>query len=130
MFGNLVAKLTVFALKHSKLSTSDKALCTAALLDSLHALPIRSIISINEQGLLLVNGELLDYEKSLRLRESARALLASPFRTLMRNQISHLAITIGVREGMTSDQILFSKAALWCGQEEEKLLKTIAQQQE
>lgn len=130
MIGRLIAKLTVFALKHSKLSIEDKNLCTVALLDSLRALPIKSIIIINEQGLLLVNGEPLDHDQSVKIRDSARVMYASSFRKMVKTQISHLAVTIGVREGLNTDQILFSKAALWCLQEEEKLLKSIVGDEE
>lgn len=128
MFSKIVTKLTVFALRHKKLNTEQKNECVNALLDNLHALPIRSIISYNEQGTLLVNGKQVELEIAQRLREGAKRMLDNPARMIVRDQVAWLAVNVGIHQGNTLEQIMFAKTALWNGQEEDKLYKQLAQE--
>lgn len=126
MLGKLIAKLTVFALRSKNLSLEQRILCTSALLDNLHAVPLRNTITFDDQGTLFINGKALDYEKARQLRESAKGMLESQAREFVRQQVKFKAIEIGVHNGLTNEQILFSKAALWFGIEEDNLYHALA----
>lgn len=121
-----VACLAISALRNSKMSLEDRSLCTSALLDGLYALPLRSIITFSEQGNLFVNGNLVDPEKAHELRESARAVLHSPARLLVKEQVTYAAVEIGVHKAFNHEHTIFLKAALWYLKEEEDLYKAIA----
>ena len=123
---SIIAKITVWLLKRKDISIEDKTFLTAAILQNLHALPIRSIINFNEQGTLLIQGKALEMDQVKQIRESAVAGLRSVARKLIRDQISFEAIKKGVHEGMTPEQVLFSKAVLWWGEQEELLYHSLS----
>lgn len=121
-----VACLAISVLKNSSLSSEDRSLCTAYLLEGLNALPTRTILNTSEQGTLLLNGEPVDYDKAMKLRESAKLLLDSSARRLVKEQITFAAIDMGVHKAINADQIMFSKAALWYIKQEEDLYALLA----
>lgn len=122
MFEKITAKLAVFALRHKKLSGEQKAFVTSALLDNLNTFPIRDIISTDATGSLTIKGIKLDAEQKISFRESGAALKASVARRLIHDQMIYKAINIGVHNGLSPDQVVFSKAALWVIQEENNLI--------
>lgn len=73
-----------------------------------------------------MNGNALEYEQARLLRESALATLNSTARNIVRKQVEYLAVTHGIHKAETPEQMLFSKAALWYGQEEDKVLRVLA----
>lgn len=130
MLNKLISKLTIFALKNKKLSGDEKTECLNALLDNLLALPIYAIIKTDEQNRLIINNVLLDYEKALQLRESAKAALNNQALNLVNEQIAFMAVNLGVHQAFNNEQIVFAKSALWNMQETNKLLKTLAGDEE
>ena len=128
MFGRLIAKLVILALK-SKLSVEDKSLIMTALIENLKILPICGIIKIDEQGKIFVNNKELDYETAIQLRESAKQMLVSNARRLIKEQVSWLAVNLGVHQALNPEQVLFAKASLFNQQEEDKLLRMLAQEE-
>lgn len=126
MFKKAVLKLAVYLLKRSTLSQEDRALLTYCVLDKLNAIPLSDIISINEQGVLLVNGHSVEKEVLVNLRNSARILLTSPAYKLIRDQVVYAAFSYGTHTATTIEQMNFSKAAIWWGQKEDEYLRTLA----
>lgn len=123
---NEIARLAILALKDSNMDLEDRSLCTAALLNGLNALPLRSIISTNEQGVLLINGKVVEREKFVQLSQSAKSALDSTARRLINDQVTYAAVEMAVHKALTTDQIMFAKAALWYIKEEESLYRLLA----
>ena len=113
-------------LKSSALSVEDKNLLINVLLERLNAFPATSIIQQRNDGRLLINGQLVDVEKARQLREGALSLLQSSVRKLIKDQVAFIAVKKGVHEGTSPESIMFSKVAIWWGNEEEELLKLLA----
>lgn len=126
MFGRVATRLTCFLLKHSTLSLENKALLITCVLDRLAAVRLHGIISVNETGQLLVNGRSLELEKARILHESAKAALKSPALKIIREQVVYEAFSYGTYDAQNIEQMFFSKAALWWGQQEDKFLKLLA----
>lgn len=123
--GNFIAKLVVWALRSKRLTGEQKTLVTNALLDNIHAVPIRSIITFDQYGTLYIGGRKLEPEQAMAFVESARALRDNHARKILSDQIAFEALKIGLHQGINSDTIMFSKAALWNQEEEQKLLASI-----
>jgi hypothetical protein len=125
MLGRIIAKITVHALRSKRLSADDKTECVTALLDNLQAIPIRNMVTFNQQGTIEIGGRTLEPEQAKAFAESARAMLDSFARKIIREQVTFDAVQMGVHQGLTPEMIVFAKAALWVMQEEQKLLERI-----
>lgn len=121
------ARLSVLCLKDVEMSLEDKSLCTGALLDGLKALPLRTIISRDEQGVLHIQGKPVEYEQAVRLRESAIALHGSYARKVIDDQVRYAAIEFSINQGHTPEQIIFSRAALWFSEQQEDIINMFSQ---
>lgn len=128
MFSKLTAKLARFALRRADLSIEDRNLLTTLILDGIGALPLRDMIYVNEEGKLLVNGKALSVEGARALRESARGATKNQALKFVNEQVKFNAITFGVHKLETERQSFFCRAALWFGQEQQKLLAILAQE--
>lgn len=120
--------MTIFLLRSKRLSEEQKALVTSALLDNLVAIPIRDLIQVTESGQIKIQGRTLDPEGSISFRESVVALRNSYARKVIHDQMLFKAVTLGVHTGNNTDMIVFSKAAIWVIQQEDKLLSTLTQE--
>jgi hypothetical protein len=126
MIKKFSVRLACYLLNRSDISIEDRNLLTTCLLDKLAALPLRDMITTNEEGNLLVSGRQIDIDIAKKLRESARAALNSYALNLVREQVTYESVVTGVHKALNADQILFGKAAIWCQQQEVKWLKTLA----
>jgi len=97
---------------------------TNQLLTSIHSLPTRAIITVNE-GKLFIRGVPLELEKAIALRDSANAVLNNPAYKAVHDQVLYQAVSLGVHQAQTTEQVQFAKAAIWYGQQEVELLKTL-----
>lgn len=102
---------------------------TALILERLGALPYKEIISQDENG-LVINGVPVDFEKARLIRESAIAALENPALRLVREQAAFAAVTYGVHKAETPAQMLFGRAAILWGQNEQRFLEILAQKSE
>lgn len=123
----LVARLTAYLLRNTKLDLQSKNLLTNVLLDKLYALPLRDIIMQDGNGRLLINGRPVEFEYARKLRESARGAVENTALSFVYEQVQFLAITAGVHKNIAQEDGLFAKAALWQGQEVMNALRTLAQ---
>ena len=118
-------KLVKWLLK-TDLNEDEMNYVATLALDNLFALPIRDIITLNDSGTLLVNGRPLTPEVAITLRESARACLQSIARRIIHEQVLYQAVVSGVHKVENNRQMFFSRAAILYAQEEDKLLKLLA----
>lgn len=125
MIEKLIIKLTIFLLKKDLSEASRNKLITC-ILDKLYVLPLKEIIVRDEQGTFLVSGKPLELEKLMILRESARSALQSVALKLINEQVLFNAVTIGVHRVEKPEQLMFSRAAIWWGQQQDSLLKLLA----
>lgn len=110
------------------LPIKTRHLLTRKLLDGLGALPLADIIYTDaETKELVINGRIAEVEEIRRLRETARSALNNPALKLIREQVAYIASVMGSAKAVTIDDLQFTRAALWWGQEEDRILKTLAQ---
>lgn len=104
-----------------------RTLLINAILDRLSAIPLRDIITLSENGSLVINGKELDMEELKIIYQSAIALRNNRVFNLIQDQVLHNALTFGLNSSVTLEMLYTSKAAVWWGQEENKLLKLITE---
>lgn len=121
-----LVKFVVWLLKKD-LSLKNRSILLSAVLSATGTLPIYNIITTNEQGTLFINGNQVDMEKAIQLRESARGALNNQARRLVKEQVRYLAVTQGIHNANSFEQLFFSKAAIWLEGEENKILEALAQ---
>lgn len=121
----MLAKLVIWLLRRNKFKGEDKARVINSLLENIDALPIADIISFDLQGTILVKGKPLEPEQAMSIREGAVALNRNQARKLIREQIAFEAIKMGVHSSLNLDMVLFSKAALWLQQQEDRIIKDL-----
>jgi len=125
MIENFTVWLISRLLKRS-LSQDVKLKLTTLILENFHALPFRDIITISDKGVLLVGGRQLDIEQTIQIRESATNALQSVALKLINDQVLFNAVSIGVHKVEKPEQMMFSRAAIWWGQQQHELLKLLA----
>lgn len=126
MLNKVALKLVKFLL-NKELSYEQRNFLTNIILDNLDALPIRGIIETNDDGDIVINGSSLDLEKTIQICDAARIAQSSPILKLIRDQVTYTAIVNGINKAVTPENMNFYKAAVWFGQEEEKIINTLAQ---
>lgn len=129
MIGRWVVRTTVFLLRNSRINNEDRQLLTTALLDKLGALPLHARIVVDEAGQIFVDGKQMTLETARQMREGSKALLNNFARRIVREQITFMAVKMGVHENISPEQGLFAKAALWGFQEEDELYRQFAQEE-
>lgn len=127
MIGRWVAKLAVFLLKHNRIDNESKQLLTATMLDRLGALPLRATITTDGTGQIFVKGKQMTLEVARKMHETSKAMLNNFARRFVREQVTFMAIHMGVHENISPEQGLYAKAALWFLQEEDELYRKFAQ---
>lgn len=115
------------ALKKDNLPLEDRSALTSVLMEKIGALPVEETITISPQG-IHVNGRLLSQDQNLSFKEGCVSLSSNQARKLIRNQIKYLAIEEGIHKGLSTESILFSKAALWLLEVEDKIIVEIVKQ--
>ncbi len=126
MLRRIAIKIISFLLGNKELSLEDRSLLTSLVLDKLQALTLKNIITISEDGSVIVNGKTLTSEHKILLRESARGALNNQALNLIHDQVEYTAITNGIHKANNSQQLLFSQSAIWYGQQEREWLKILA----
>lgn len=121
----IAVKLAQYLLRQN-LSQELRLKLMSSILDNLQALPFRDIISVDDKGSLLVNGRKLDIEQTIQLRESATSALQSTALKLVTDQVLFNAVTLGVHKVERPEQMIFSRAAIWWGQQQHELLKLLS----
>jgi len=126
MLNSLLIKIITRLFYRASITIEQRIILTNAIMDKLAVIQSGDILTVDAQGTLTINGQTLDYEQSRALLESARAMKHSTARNLVRKQVEYLAVQHGIHKAQTPEQMLFSKAAVWWGQEEERLISVLA----
>lgn len=111
-------------LENESLPTEDRGALLVAVLDKVHALPIQNAIVISPQG-IMIQGKPITQEQAINLQQSCLALNDNQAFKVIHEQVRHLAVVEGVYKGLTPEQILFSKAALWVLEQQVVLIEKI-----
>jgi len=125
----MISKLVQFVawlLSRSRISIRDRIVLTNAVLDKLAVVQSGDILTVDSSGKLAISGQPMELEFARILSESARAMLHSTARSVVRKQVEYIAVTHGIHKAETPEQMLFAKAAIWYGQEEDKLYRLLA----
>ncbi len=123
----MLIKIIIWLLRSKRLSKQERIDLSTEVMRGLNIVPMHDIISTDAKYQFLVNGNPIDMETAIRLKESASQVLNSFARSLIHQQIQRLAFVNGFHKASDIDQILFYKAALWFSEQEDILLKSIAQ---
>lgn len=127
MWGTIATRLAAWLMRHARLTNENRQLLTASMLDRLGAVPLRARITIDETGRCFVDGKPLNLETAKRMREGARSLKHNFARKFVGEQVTWMAVHMGIHENLTPEQGLFAKAALWVRAEEDKLYDALGQ---
>lgn len=120
---NLLLSLVLRLLKKQK--GENKTRVINALLEKIDAFPVRSVISFGDQGTLSIKGRPLDAESVVAFHSAITSLKDNLARKLINEELSHKAITLGVRQALNPEMVMFSQAILYVIQEEEQLISQI-----
>jgi len=124
----MLARLLTWIIRIVPFSDKSRLELVNGLINRAGGVPIHSIITVDENRRILVQGKALSVEDILRMRESARTLLDSPLRKLIQQQVRFSAIDEGYLKSQDPTKTaLFYKAAIWFSQQEDELLRGLAQ---
>lgn len=125
MLGSIATTVAAWLLK-SRLSTENRLKLTNAILSELGTIQSSDVLTWSDAGVLHIQGREVDVEQARLLRESAKVLLNSPARNIVRKHVEFKAVTLGVQQAVSPEQMMFGKSAIWWGQEEDKIFRTLA----
>lgn len=121
-------KLALWALSKATLSIEGRNALVVHILDKTQALPLSDIIYTDSEGNLIVDGRPVDLDKMRQLKATAQAALDNPALKLIRQQVMHEAVVVGLMSKARTDlDMYFSRAAIWWGQQVESKLLLLAQ---
>lgn len=121
----MLVRLICWLFSRKNLSARDRSVLTNTILNSLGALPLHATITVDE-GKIFIRGVPLNGEKAIAIRTSARAALDNLALNAIHEQVLYEAVSIGLLQGQTLEQVNFAKAGIWFGQKERELLKMLA----
>lgn len=130
MLQAFIIKVVLRMLNSTRVSNEHRQLLTAAVLDKQGAIHLRARIITDDTGKLYVDGRPLTLETAQKLKTSAEGLRNNYARKFVGDQVTYMAIQMGVFQNATPEQGLFAKAALWVRQEEDKLYAMLSQNSE
>lgn len=122
----MIVSLVLWFLKRSRISLEQKGILLNGILDKLAMLPLRDIIQINQEGMLVVNEVIVDRDKASSLRDSAKSVLLNEANTLVDNQVLFEAFNFGINSSVNFEQIYSAKMAVWWGKQRYKHLTLLA----
>lgn len=122
---NLLTKIILWALKTTSIVGTDRTRIINALLADINALPIKEAISFTQDGKVLIRGKAITQEQAQAIQQGAQALRSNSTHKLIHEQVLHEANLIGLHKGLTPEDILFAKAAIWCILQEEMHLRNL-----
>lgn len=128
-FASIGVKIAVLLLR-LPLDMHQRTTLVGAILRSNNAVGLSELIRVDDANRLIVDGEYVDHEKAVQLREGARYALDNATLRLIREHVASMAGKRGVAEGDTPEKLYFYRAALWWGMMEQKFLEILAAREE
>ena len=107
-----------------KLTPEQRTEIVVHILNSLQAVPLTDIIVSSETG-LYVQGKEISMEQGIVLREAAVQITRNKAWSLIREQVVYESFVGASVKAVKPDDLLFYRAALWWGQQEEKYLRLL-----
>lgn len=123
--GKLVVWIVGWALKRN-LTIEERNKIVVHILTSLQAAPLTDIITVSEEG-IKIGDKFLDMEQATLLREASMLALNNRALKLIREQVTYVAFVLLGIKADDAKSLLFARAALWWGQQEEFYLQLLAQ---
>lgn len=111
-------------LKKANLPIEDKIALTNAVLDKLHALPLRKSFVIDGNKIVL-NGKILDQQETISFKEGVEVLRDNQAHKLFNEQLRYLAMNHVFSAISPVETLNFSTAALWVLEQEAKLYESL-----
>lgn len=109
------------------LTLQQRTRLVGAILESNNAVPLTDVITVGQDGTMVIENRRIDLEKAMQIRESARGVLENEARKYVQNQVASIAGKRGVAEGDTPEKLYFYRAALWWGRMEQEIYEKLAQ---
>ena len=100
-------------LDNNTLSQEERILVLNHMNKALNTFPLEDIITITKQGGILANGKEMTLEQLQSFKQSVDTLGDNGAFRMIADQILFKAIAVGVHTGLNTDQIMFSKTAIW-----------------
>jgi hypothetical protein len=122
----MLVRFILWLLKGKRLTLTERQELSTAILDRLDALPLRAIVEISDEG-VLINGQQVDIDKLRVLRESAIAALDNKAFNFIGEQVVWLAVQNVVHKSTTPEQIYYYRAAIWFSEQMKQHLQILAQ---
>lgn len=120
-------KLVLWALYTSKIEVQDRTHIINALLANMGVLPIKDVVSLNEQGGILLRGKpITDADVANNLRQGATAVLDNGTRRIVKEQLMVEAGKILLYKSKTPEDLLFAKAIIWVALTEDNIYNDLA----
>lgn len=96
------------------------------LLKRINISQIKDTITFDLDGTVMLRGNKLDTEQSIKLKESAMALDTNFARRFVEDQLEYEMIKTGIHSSLNMEVILMAKAAIWIHEQEKRLISQIA----
>lgn len=110
---SITIKQVIEFLESKDLSQEERILVFNYLNKSLNTFPINDVILFRKDGALLYNGLEMTLEQVQNFKQSIDTLKNNAAFKIIGDQVLFKAIQTGVHLGLSTDQIIFSKAAIW-----------------
>lgn len=122
----IAVRLACLLLKQP-LTLQQRTRLVGAILESNNAVPLSDVITLDQDGTMVIENKRIDLEKAIQIRESARGVLENEARKYVQNQVASIAGKRGIAEGDTPEKLYFYRAALWWGRMEQEIYEKLAQ---
>lgn len=122
----IAVRLACLLLKQP-LTLQQRTRLVGAILESNNAVPLSDVITLDQDGTMVIENKRIDLEKAIQIRESARGVLENEARKYVQNQVAAIAGKRGIAEGDTPEKLYFYRAALWWGRMEQEIYEKLAQ---
>ncbi len=123
----MLVSFICWLLKRKTLKTSERQRLTNEILSAIDALPLHAIITVDGNK-FSIRGVPLDGDKAIAIRDSASQAIHNQALAFVHEQVLYQAVSLGIHQAHTPEQIQFAKAAIWYAQEEKKLLVALSQE--
>lgn len=123
---SIAVRFACFLLKQP-LNLQQRTRLVGAILESNNAVPLSDVITLDQDGTMVIENKRIDLDKAIQIRESARAVLENEARKYVQNQVASIAGKRGIAEGDTPEKLYFYRAALWWGRMEQEIYEKLAQ---
>lgn len=110
---SITIKQVIDFLESKDLSQAERILGFNHLNRALNTFPLNDVVTFRKDGAVLYNGLPLSLEQVQNFKQSVTTLKDNAAFRIIGDQILFKAIQTGIHLGLSTDQIIFSKSAIW-----------------